>query len=170
MRRADLIADCGSCAALCCVATSFEASDDFAFDKPAGVRCRHLTRADRCGVYARRDALGCSGCAGYDCYGAGQRVTRAYPSEHERNAAFLIARVIHELLWLLTEAQKLCPRSQPELFAELTREIATLDVVVASPGSALLAVDSRPLHDRAHTLLRRVGSAVGGRATLRTLP
>jgi len=171
MRRADLVADCGSCAAVCCIATSFDASDDFAFDKPAGARCRHLTPADRCAVHAQRDALGCSGCVGYDCHGAGQRVTRVFPdSEPERNAAFLIMRVLHELLWLLTEARRLCAATHPELSAELTREVSVLDALAARTGPALLAVDPRPMHEHAHAVLRRVGNALGGRAALRTLP
>src|SRR5215471_13450734 len=104
MRRSDLVPDCGSCAAICCVATSFEASEDFAFDKPAGARCRHLTVECRCAIHDGLVKRGLSGCAVYDCYGAGQRVTRALASapEAERNEAFLMLRVVHELLWLLT--------------------------------------------------------------------
>ncbi|MCY1016082.1 hypothetical protein [Pyxidicoccus sp. MSG2] len=36
MPRPDLVPDCSACTALCCVATSFERSEDFAFDKPVG--------------------------------------------------------------------------------------------------------------------------------------
>lgn len=172
MRRADLVPDCGSCAAVCCVAPSFEASDDFAFDKPAGIRCPNLTRDDHCRVYAERAARGCSGCVGYDCYGAGQRVTRAFAAaphaQLERNEAFLILRVLHELLWLLTEAAKRCPPSHPALAADLAREIDALDRLAhAVPG--LLAFDPQPHRELTHALLRRVGSALGGRRNSRAL-
>ena len=71
MRRADLVPDCGRCAALCCIATSFEASEDFAFDKAAGTGCRYLTRDCRCAIHDQLAERGFRGCAAYECFGAG---------------------------------------------------------------------------------------------------
>ena len=163
----DLVPDCGSCAALCCVATSFEASDDFAFDKPAGVACRHLARDRRCSIHDRLVERGFRGCAAYDCYGAGQRATRAFAgspdAEPLRSAAFLQLRVVHELLWLLTEARTLCPRSHGDVAAQLAREVEALDAIARGPVSALLALDLDPRERAVRALLRRVGDALGGR-------
>jgi hypothetical protein len=145
MRRSDLVPDCASCAALCCVATSFDASEDFAFSKRAGERCRYLLPDCRCAIHADLAARGFRGCAVYDCYGAGQRATREYAGQQE---TFLVLHEIHELLWLLTEAMKLCPAWEAELHADFAREIAALDAVAPReenvPGqrsatSALLA-------------------------------
>lgn len=165
MRRADLVADCARCDALCCTATSFDISEDFALAKPAGVACVHLRQDARCAIHGELAARGFAGCAIYDCHGAGPRVTRAFAgrrgAERERDAAFLVVRVVHELLWLLTEAARLCPASSSELRAELAAEIAVLDAFADGAGcdDAALSRHER----RARALLRRVGAALGGR-------
>jgi hypothetical protein len=152
MRRLDLVPECGSCAAVCCVATSFETSDDFAFDKAANVPCRHVTRDHACAIHAHLVQRGMRGCAIYDCYGAGQRVTRMFPAPCEaerRNEAFLELRVVHEWLWQLTEAAKLCP----SLADDIAGEVAKLDAVL--PGG-----DTRPRRDAVRALLRRARGAL----------
>lgn len=167
MSRSDLVADCTRCAAVCCVATSFDASDDFAFAKAAGERCHHLRRDGRCAIHHELAARGCAGCAVYDCHGAGPRVTRAFAgipdAASARDHAFLVVRVIHELLWFLTEAAARCPPTHVDLGAELAREIAALDTLAASPAATLHELDLRPHHDVSRALLRRVGEALGGR-------
>jgi hypothetical protein len=167
MRRPDLLPDCGSCAAVCCVATSFERSDEFACDKPAGVRCEHLTHGDRCSIHAEREELGFSGCILYECYGAGQRVTRAFGSEPSpaRDRAFLAARDLHELLFLLIAATSLCPPGCSDLRRQLDAEIAALDRI-AVPEQRV--VDQH--RATAHVLLRSVGEALGGRRAVKRLP
>jgi hypothetical protein len=170
MRRLDLVPDCASCVALCCVATSFEASDDFAFDKPAGVPCRHLTRDHRCSIHAERGLRGLVGCTLYHCYGAGQRVTRALEvrscTPAERDERFLRLRAVHELLWLLDEAAKLCPPSAAELAEALVAQAAALEEAASDPHGSFDEGALRVHHDAAHELLRRLGDALGGRAAL----
>jgi hypothetical protein len=166
MRRPDLLPDCGRCAAICCVATTFDASEDFALDKPAGVACENLTGC-RCAIHDELVGRGFRGCAAYDCYGAGPRITRAFAdapgTARRRDAAFLVLRSLHELLWLLTEAAKLCPPSHGELGAELVAQIDAIDAIASGPMQSLPAADL-PRHDRAsRALLRRVGTALGGR-------
>jgi hypothetical protein len=109
---------------LCCVATSFDASDAFAFSKPAGIPCRNL-KGTRCAVHAQLRERGLAGCAAFDCYGAGQRVTRTV-SEERQQAAFFVVREVHELLWLLTEAAKLCPPTLAELLLAQAAELDAL--------------------------------------------
>jgi hypothetical protein len=166
MRRHDLVADCGSCAALCCVATSFERSEDFAYDKPASVRCTNLTASDRCAIHTERVERGFVGCTLYDCYGAGQRATRDYARDPSaRDRAFLALREVHELLFLLTEAAALCPASEATLRAQLDALVGVLD---ALGGTSQLALAEQ--RAAAHALLRRVGDALGGRRDGRRLP
>ncbi len=74
MTPPSLRADCGRCAALCCVAYAFESSPQIALDKPAGVACPHLDRTG-CRIHARRTSEGFRGCVSYTCNGAGQYVT-----------------------------------------------------------------------------------------------
>ena len=71
--RPALTADCGACAALCCLALAFDRGGDFAFDKPAGTPCPNLS-GHACSIHDRLDAAGFPGCVRYDCQGAGQRV------------------------------------------------------------------------------------------------
>jgi hypothetical protein len=167
MRRPDLLSDCASCAAVCCIATAFEASEDFAFDKRAGVGCRHLTPDCRCAIHTDRVERGFSGCVVYECYGAGQRVTRMFAgtcgAQGRRDEAFMILRVVHEWLWLLTEAAKLCPPSHADISTQLVREIEALDAIAAGPLAALFEWDLRPHQAASRALLLRVGEALGGR-------
>jgi hypothetical protein len=150
MRRLDLVPECGSCAAVCCVATSFEKSEDFAFDKAASVPCRHVTRDHACAIHAELVPRGMRGCAVYDCYGAGQRVTRMFVDDVDaRNAAFLELRVVHELVWQLTETAKLCPT----LADDIALEVALLDAFA-------LGDDLRPRRAAVGALLRRARGAL----------
>jgi hypothetical protein len=167
MRRSDLVPDCGRCAAVCCVAPSFEASTDFAVGKQAGVPCRHLGVECRCTIHDELVPRGFLGCSIYDCYGAGPRVTRLFVGatglDAQRDEAFLFLRVVHELLWLLTEAAKLCPTSEVLLREQIEKEVATLDAIELLPF-ARADVDLRSCHERSQRLLVSVGHAVGGRA------
>jgi hypothetical protein len=159
MRRSDLVPDCGSCDAVCCVATSFEASDDFAIDKPAGVACPNLA-GQHCSIHAELAVRGFSGCTVFDCHGAGPRVTRLLPRGLERDEAFRILCQVHELLWLLAEAAKLCPSEQ------LDHEIAALEAIARAPAAELFALDLQPHATAARAVLRAVGERIGGRARL----
>lgn len=161
VRSADLRADCTNCFALCCVALRFDASADFAFDKPAGTPCRHLTAELRCGVHADLRVRGFNGCAVYDCQGAGQKVSqvtfggrdwRGDPDTATRLLdVYPIVRQLHEILAYLVEAQQL---------AEETTEVDEL--VAHVNGLTYLSAEELPLVDvgaerrRAGDLLTRV--------------
>jgi hypothetical protein len=109
--------DCERCFGLCCVAPAFAASADFAITKPAGQACPNLGSNFRCGIHDNLRERGFAGCAVFDCYGAGQHVAqvtyrgrdwRANPSTAaEMFDTFGTMRLLHELLWYLTEAREL---------------------------------------------------------------
>jgi len=110
----DLTSDCTSCAALCCLALAFDAGEDFAIDKPAGLPCPNLGADLGCTLYNRLEAEGFAGCAVYECKGAGQRVVqelfegrdwRAEPDLAEpMMAAFAAMRQVHDGIELLETA------------------------------------------------------------------
>lgn len=112
----DLTPDCANCAALCCVALAFDAGDMFAFDKAAGVPCKHL-EGTRCGIHAGLENAGLQGCVHYQCEGAGQRVVQEVfdgASWQENPAllrpmleAFSQMRAVHRHLVLLEAAEAL---------------------------------------------------------------
>ena len=117
MPKLVLRGDCGQCAALCCAHHAFDRSDKFAIDKPAGVPCPNLTGAGSCTIHASLEASGFSGCASYDCLGAGQHVVQGLFGGRNWQAepalkkpmfeAFRVMRQVHELLVLLREARRL---------------------------------------------------------------
>jgi len=163
--RARLRADCSRCAGLCCVAPAFAASADFAIDKPAGHACPNLRDDDRCGIHAQLRQRGFPGCTVFDCFGAGQQTVQVTfgGTPHWRHspeqaaavfAAFGVQRLLHELLWYLTEALAL------DAAAPLHRELAaaherTAALTAAGPGE-LAAVDAGTLQAEVGALLLSV--------------
>lgn len=163
--RARLRADCSRCAGLCCVAPAFAASADFAIDKPAGHACPNLRDDDRCGIHAQLRERGFPGCTVFDCFGAGQQTVQVTfgGAPHWRDspqqaaavfAAFGVQRLLHELLWYLTEAFAL------DAAAPLRRELAaaherTAGLTAAGPDE-LADVDAGALQAEVGALLLSV--------------
>lgn len=117
MQIPDFRGDCQNCLGLCCMAFAFDASDMFAYDKPAGQPCRHLTGDYGCAIHDQRVAKGFAGCLKYDCLGAGQRISQTVfagkswrDSDETRRQiidAFRALRQVHRLLELVLVAGKL---------------------------------------------------------------
>ena len=109
--------NCASCASLCCMALSFDKSEDFGFDKAAGEACCHLDACGKCKIFNELEGLGFRGCVTFSCYGAGQRVTQEVfdgadwrdraELKHRMGEALRILRRIHEHLLLLETAKVL---------------------------------------------------------------
>ncbi|NLT55372.1 MAG: pentapeptide repeat-containing protein [Actinomycetales bacterium] len=166
-----LRADCERCLGLCCVVLSFSASADFPFDKPAGTPCTHLRQDHRCAVHSRLRGLGFLGCAVYDCFGAGQKVSQVTLAGRDRSApgvtelmtrVFPIVRQLHELLRYLVEALELAEGLEPadRLLAERLRHaIERVDRLTVGDVEALLALDVGAVLDEANVLLRRVSES-----------
>jgi len=145
MSEITLRPDCGRCAALCCVALAFDRGALFGFDKAAGAPCAHLTACGRCAIHRSRARRGFGGCVGYDCHGAGQRVTQALFGGHSwqdepallgpMSEAFVVVRRAHELLMLLRQARRL------SLSPTERRRLAALEasLVAAEDSAALVA-------------------------------
>jgi hypothetical protein len=161
-----LTADCSRCAALCCVLLDLRAGADFPEEKPAGTPCRHLAPDDGCRIHATLRSDGWRGCAAYDCFGAGQRVTRSTHGgrswrEGEDRAAMgsslRVVAALHEMLWYVAEARALAGYS-PEL-AALARG---LDAAAGGAPQELAEVDVDAWRGRVGPLLERVSSAARG--------
>ncbi len=170
----ELRADCTRCFGLCCVAPAFAKSADFGYTKPAGRPCRHLQEDFRCGIHASLRSKGFSGCAVYDCFGAGQHVSegtfggdswRDRPGEEERMfAVFAIMRQLHELLWLLEQAAALDAAQpfQAEIAAARQETLRLAD----GDAEALCALDITAHRAAVNPVLQRVSerarAPVGG--------
>jgi uncharacterized protein YjbI with pentapeptide repeats len=159
----ELLADCGSCFGLCCVALPFAVSADFAVDKAAGQPCVNLHDDFRCGIHASLRERGFPGCTVFDCFGAGQKVSQVvFGGTDWRHAAktarqmfdvFPVVRQLHELLWYLAEALSLS--AAKPVHAELRRELETIDRLTRANANALLAADVPGLRDGVNALLLR---------------
>jgi uncharacterized protein YjbI with pentapeptide repeats len=155
---ADLRADCSRCFALCCVAPAFSASADFAIDKPAGTPCPNLQADFRCGIHAALRREGFPGCAAYDCFGAGQKVSqvtfagRDWRTSPDMFAAFAVMRPLHELLWYVTAALAL------DGSAELVRAREETEALTRLGPEELVAVDVAAQRDAVNALLRRASA------------
>jgi uncharacterized protein YjbI with pentapeptide repeats len=174
VRRSDLRADCAQCAGLCCVALTLTASADFAIDKPAGQPCPNLKHDFRCGIHARLRDGGFPGCTVYDCFGAGQKVIQVtFGGRDWRQAAdsgalmfevFAVVRLLHELLWYLTEALELAP----SLEGELRRALVDTERLTLSSPESLADLDVLAHRSRINDLLLQTSELV--RADVSTAP
>lgn len=166
--RAHLRADCSACAGLCCVAPAFAASADFAIDKPAGQPCPNLADDFRCGIHAQLRDRGFPGCAVFDCFGAGQRITqhtfggrgwRASPELAAAQFAVLpVVRQLHEALWYLVEAAALPAAAALRTDVEELR--SRTEALAAGSAEELAALDVAAHRARVGELLARVSAAV----------
>jgi hypothetical protein len=134
------------------VVPAFSRSADFAIDKPAGRPCPNLTPDHRCGIHDRLRPAGFPGCAAFDCFGAGQRVTQTYTGP-DLAGAFAATRILHELLWYLTEAVSLAPS------AELWDAVAATERLAAGGHRD---ADVARHRDRVNKLLAAVSAEVRG--------
>lgn len=151
-----LRADCASCFGLCCVASAFTRSADFALDKPAGTPCENLLVDYRCGIHETLRPQGFPGCTVFDCLGAGQQVAQVtYQGHSWRDApetapemfeVFTVMRQLHEILWYLTEASR---------SLDVTETIEEIEKLTEADAKTLVALDVEAVRQRVRPLLAR---------------
>ena len=105
--------DCSKCKGICCVVLPFDRDQGFGFDKAACEPCPKLNADFSCAIHSSLEACGFSGCSRYECFGAGQRITRALDLRDDwfRDEAMLAlvykwfraSRELHEKLVLLDD-------------------------------------------------------------------
>lgn len=156
-----LRADCSRCAALCCVTPGFYKVQGFGFDKPAHTACAHLQPNSKCAIHRDRAAHGFVACIGFDCYGAGQRVTR----EVCRDSTWIVSRenrarvsavyasylVLHRLMATLTIAEQVFAR---DVRAALRLKRMQLNRLCRSDDARRGRLDLSRLSRETHDLVR----------------
>lgn len=172
--REELRADCARCTGLCCVGPALTVSADFALAVPAGVPCPNLLADSRCGIHDQLRPRGFPGCVAFDCFGAGQQVSRVTfgravdwrEGQAVAAAAFdalAVLRAVGEVRWYLVEAAELVAQGSgatgpggPGLGAAvLALRERTAALSTAGP-EVLAALDVAALRGEAGELLARV--------------
>ncbi len=169
-----LQSDCSNCAALCCMTFEFEVSDEFAISKPAEAACPNLDACGQCKVHDALEDLGFRGCAVFECYGAGQRVTQElFGGRTWQEDASLVrpmarrfrqVRRLHELLMLLEAAAVLPLSSEDEACRKAHAE--KIDGVVAQSSEDIVIDEAHAqVHDFLQSLKPYAASASASRRT-----
>jgi uncharacterized protein YjbI with pentapeptide repeats len=166
--RLALVADCGSCFGLCCVALAFERSADFPVDKDAGDPCKHLDGGFGCSIHADLRSEGYRGCTVYDCFGAGQQVSQvtfggvswrdAPAPSGAMFAALPVMRQLHEMLWYLLDASERVEAAI--VHDEVARLHARTVELTQTHASRLPDIDLRRHRDVVAPVLQRVSALV----------
>ncbi|MDN3018269.1 pentapeptide repeat-containing protein [Paenibacillus sp. BSR1-1] len=144
-----LKADCENCFGLCCVALPYAKSADFAFDKEGGTPCRNLQSDYRCGIHKNLRNKGFRGCAVYECFGAGQKVSkitydgndwREHPElAKEMFEVFPIMQQLHEMLCYLNEAHGL--EDAKPIYEELQNALEKTESLTNLKPKSILELD-----------------------------
>ncbi|WP_243717226.1 pentapeptide repeat-containing protein [Actinomadura sp. KC345] len=164
----DLAADCANCFGLCCVALPFARSADFAVDKEAGEPCRNLLADFRCGIHANLREGGFRGCTVFDCFGAGQKVSRSTfggrdwrrgpDVAREMFRVFPVMRQLHELLYYLEQALEL-PPAEP-VRDDLRKALDDVARLTDAAPAELADMDVPAVREKVDVLLLRVSRLV----------
>ena len=160
--------DCSHCFALCCTAFGFARSADFAVDKPPATPCSNLAADFSCTIHDRLRARGFAGCTVFDCFGAGQAVSRRLfngtswredpATATDMFTAFRILRQLHEMLWHLAQAATAAYSADTAIEV---RQVEWSVRKVAEGGlGEVLAADVATLHRQVGETLRWVSEEV----------
>lgn len=175
----DLRADCARCTGLCCVVPAFERSSDFAFTKPAGTPCSHLTADARCDQHAVLRERGMVGCTVFDCFGAGQALSERLDGPRAEIAldAFPRLRDLHELLRYVVEAELLLAAGggargpvaggagdpvRPALLHRVQEARREIEELAAQPPDVLATLGVSATRAAVNPLLNEVSALVRG--------
>lgn len=110
----ELRIDCKNCSGLCCVALCFKKNDGFPFNKSAGKPCEYLMSDHGCAIHSKLSDLNMKGCLNYECFGAGQKVSKKIFNGHDwKNDPVLSKEIfevfikvlkVHQVMWYLIQA------------------------------------------------------------------
>jgi len=168
MNRNNLRADCENCFGLCCVALPFAASADFAFDKDGGNPCPNLQSDFRCRIHKDLRQKGFRGCAVYECFGAGQKVSQVTfegtdwrgDSEIAKQMfkVFPIMQHLREMLWYLTEALSL--NAAASIHDELRNALHKTEELTHLSPDSLIELDVSKHREEVNVLLLHTSELV----------
>ncbi|MDO4275415.1 MAG: pentapeptide repeat-containing protein [Eubacteriales bacterium] len=157
--------NCESCSGLCCVALYFSKSDGFPKDKKAGTACKNLQTDYKCKIYPQLPKHGLKGCMAYDCFGAGQYITRyvkdlpnwlTIPQKEAEQIfnSFLVVMRVYQTLWYLSQCLILqLPQSEKEKARSLIDEG---NMLIDISLEKLAVLDTQPFCEKANNYLKHI--------------
>ncbi|WHZ01111.1 pentapeptide repeat-containing protein [Neobacillus sp. YX16] len=164
----ELRADCANCFGLCCVALPYAKSVDFAFDKDGGNPCRNLQSNYLCGIHKDLRNKGFRGCAAYECFGAGQKVSQVtYKGMDWRSNkdiaqemfdVYPIVQQVHEMLWYLNEV--LTIDAAKSIHKEVNQSIEDTENLTNKRPEYILNIDVAEHRTKVNKLLIRTSEMV----------
>lgn len=160
--------DCEKCFGLCCVSLYFSKSDGFPHNKDAGKPCINLKSDFKCSVHNNLYTNGLKGCIGYDCFGAGQKISQITfngedwkdNSDHSKKMfeSFYVMRQLHEMLWYLNEAFNL--QNDTNLKEEIKELIDSTTNLTLLDSDSLLQIDIDNNRDKVNVFLRKTSDMI----------
>ncbi|MBN2878824.1 MAG: pentapeptide repeat-containing protein [Clostridia bacterium] len=164
--------DCKNCFGLCCAALYFSESDGFPEDKKAGKPCINLRPDYTCADYKNLKNKGFKGCLGYDCFGAGQKISQVtfngedwmqFPENKEKMfSAFLIMRKLHEMMWYL--AQAYCLQTNQSIKDEICALLESIEQTTEGDADSLVSLDQETHRNNVNRYLSITSDLVRGKA------
>jgi uncharacterized protein YjbI with pentapeptide repeats len=171
----NLSADCKNCFGLCCVALPYAKSADFAFDKEAGTPCPNLQSDYRCGIHKNLRKEGFRGCVGYECFGAGQKVSQVtYDGNDWRDNpalakemfdVFPIMQQLHEMLCYLNEALNL--EDAKPIYKNLQSALEETEHLTNLNPKSILELNVQAHREIVNDLLLRTSELVRSKVSLK---
>ena len=160
--------DCEKCFGLCCVSLYFSKSDGFPHNKDAGKPCINLKSDFKCSVHNTLYTKGLKGCIGYDCFGAGQKISQitfngedwrgSSQSSNKMFESFYVMRQLHEMLWYLNEAFNLqkdtTSKNEIKELIDYTNNLTLLD------SDSLLKINIDNHRDKVNVFLRKTSEMI----------
>lgn len=164
----ELKIDCSKCSGLCCVALFFSKMDGFPEDKTAGIPCVNLQNDFKCKIHSELIKRKMRGCIGYDCFGAGQKVTQVIynssnwrtepPKAQEMYDVFLAIFQLHQILDFLAEAKTIIPARA--LWGDIKVLIKEGREVCNSTPQYILAYDIEKYKGQVNETLKKVSNLI----------
>lgn len=160
--------DCENCCGLCCVALYFSKVDGFPKDKVAGQPCLYLNLDNHCTIYNNLHYQGLKGCKGYDCFGAGPKVTQDFYNgndwrnnmveSNEMFRIFLVIMELHEFLWYFVET---CHYDYDmNLKKRMNKILKNTYSLTNQPIDTLLNTDLLKLRNQVSFLLKKISQSI----------
>lgn len=162
--------DCSQCFGLCCIALPYAKSADFPCDKPGGTPCRYLQQDYRCGIHASLRKRGYKGCTVYDCFGAGERVSKLTfagiswredsSSADQMLAVFPVMQQLHEMISYLREILSL--KKLSSIYETARQSLTCLEHFAGQPPEALLVLDLTTVREKVNGVFFEASRLVRG--------